>query len=169
VAGSQAFVAVVAGKANVVAYVCDGRHAIAELFSGQRSGGGGRIVLRNRHGAQLTATVTATRVTGTFAPPGKGSPLRFEAMPAHRPAGFYRARGRVGRASATAGWVVLPDGTQRGAATIGSKVVAAPALIPTASTATLPGGARVSLVRISTASGADAGIQGGGQIGQLGG
>lgn len=165
--GSQAFVAVVAGKANVVAYVCDGRHGLAELFTGRRSDGGGRVALDNRHGARLTATVTATRVTGTFAPAGKGF-LRFEATPAHRPAGFYRARGRVGRASATAGWVVLPDGTQRGAATIGSKVVAAPAISPTASTATLPGGARATLVRISTATGADAGLQGG-QMGQLGG
>jgi hypothetical protein len=167
-AGGQAFVAVIAGKANVVAYVCDGRHGIAELFTGQRSGGSRRVVLRNRHGAQLTATVAATSVTGTFAPAGNASPVKFAATPAHRPAGFYRARGRAGRASATAGWVVLPDGAQRGAATIGSKVVAAPAISPTASTATLPGGVRVTLVRISTATGADAGLQGG-QIGQFGG
>jgi hypothetical protein len=166
VAASQAFVAVVAGKANVVAYVCDGRHGIAELFTGPRSDG--RVVLRNRHGARLTATVAAKHVTGTFAPAAGASSLSFEATPARRPGGFYRARGRVGGASTTAGWIVLPDGTQRGAATIGSKVVAAPPISPATSTATLPGGARVAVVRISTATGSNAGFQGG-QIGQIGG
>ena len=166
VAGSQAFVAVVAGRAKVVAYVCDGRHGLAELFGGQRSGN--RLALRNAHGARLSATITPGRVTGAFAKAAGGSSLRFTATPAHGHAGFFRARGRIDHAPATLGWIVLPDGAERGAATLGSRVVEAPALNVATSTATLRGGGTLPAVRISTGSGSLTGQQGG-QLGTFGG
>jgi hypothetical protein len=155
----DAFVAVVAGRANVVAYVCDGRRGVAALFTGSRSGD--RVRLTNARGARLSATIARGRVTGTFAPASDGSSVRFAATPARRPAGFYRARGRVRGASATVGWVVLPDGSQRGSLTIGTKVLGAPALDTATSTTRLGEAGSVSAVRISTSGASQAG-----QIGQ---
>jgi hypothetical protein len=146
-AGGKAFVAVVVGRARVVAFVCDGRHGVAELFTGARTGN--RATLRNAHGAGLLATISGTRVTGAFKP-ARGGSLRFAAAPAPRPAGFYRTVGSGRGTSATIGWVVLADGSQRGAITIGSRVVNAPALNTRTSTARLGGAGRVRATRISS-------------------
>jgi hypothetical protein len=154
--GRTAAVAVVVGKANAVAYVCDWRRHVAELFTGSRSGE--RVALHGARGGRLSGIVARDQVTGTFTL--KGRPVRFTAGVAKRPAGFYRARGRVQGKPATVGWVVLPGGSVRGAATIGSTVGPAPALNTSTSTATLSGGTRLTAVRISSTS-----VSGAGQIG----
>lgn len=161
--GRAGAVAIVAGKANVVAYVCDWRRHVAALLTGSRSTD--RVALRGAGGARLSAVVARERVTGIFV--DKGRAVRFTASPAKRPAGLYRARGRLHGKAATAGWVVLGDGSQLGALTIGSTVGPAPALSTSTSTATLPG-TKLSAVRISSGSVSQTG-QSGGQIGQLGG
>ena len=154
--GRAAAVAVVVGKANAVAYVCDWRHGTAKLFTGSRSGD--VIALRGPRGATLRARVAGARVSGTFKVNART--VRFDATAAKPPAGFYRARGRVHGKPVTVGWVVLPNGGTRGAATIGSTVGPAPALNTSTSTATLSGGAKVSAVRISSGS-----ISGASQLG----
>ena len=154
--GRAAAVAVIVGKANAVAYVCDWRRHTAELFAGSRSGD--RVALRGARGGRLSGIVARDRVSGTFTANGRA--VSFSAAVAKPPAGFYRARGRVKGKPATAGWVVFGDGSQRGAATIGSTVGPAPALNTSTSTATLSGGTRVTAVRISSTS-----ISGAGQMG----
>ena len=161
--GRAAAVAVVVGKANVVAYVCDWRRHVAELFTGSRTGE--RVALRGARGGKLSGIVQRDRVRGTFTVNGKA--VRFSAAVAKRPAGFYRARGRAHGKTATAGWVVFGDGRQRGALTIGTTVGPAPTLSTSTSTATLSG-TRLSAVRISSGSISQTG-QLGGQIGQIGG
>jgi hypothetical protein len=158
--GGTASVAVVVGRANVVAYVCDWRHGVAELFTGSRSGD--RLTLHGRRGSELTATVAGKRVDGSFTATGKAHRVAFGATATKPPSGFYRARGRVRGKRATFGWVVLPDGEQRGAATVGSTVVAAPALNTSTSTATVAGGGSVSAIRISSGTLSRAGFSGGG-------
>ena len=59
-----AAVAVVAGKANVVAYVCDWRRHVAEVFAGSRSGT--RFALRGARGGKLSGVVARNQVSGTF-------------------------------------------------------------------------------------------------------
>jgi hypothetical protein len=157
--GRATAVALVVGKANVVAYVCDWRRHVAELFTGSRSGA--RVALRGARGGKLSGIVAPNQVRGTFTVQGKA--IRFIAGAAKRPAGFYRARGRVHGKTATAGWVVFSDGTQRGAVTIGTTVGPAPALTTSTSTATLSG-TRFTAVRISSGS-----ISQAGQMGQIGG
>jgi hypothetical protein len=154
--GRAAAVAVVVGKANAVAYVCDWRHRTAKLFTGSRSGD--VLALRGPGGATLRAHVTGARVSGAFKVSARA--VRFDATAAKPPAGFYRARGRVRGKPATVGWVVLPDGSQRGAATVGSTVGPAPALNTSTSTAALSGGPRLTAVRISSTS-----LSGAGQLG----
>jgi hypothetical protein len=160
--GRATAVAVVVGKANVVAYVCDWRRHVAELFTGSRSGE--RLALRGARGGKLSGIVAPNRVSGTFTV--KGKTVRFVAAVAKRPAGFYRARASVHGKTATAGWVVFSDGSQRGAVTIGTTIGPAPALTTSTSTATLSG-TRLTAVRISSGSISQTGQLG--QIGQIGG
>ena len=160
----RAAVAVVVGKANAVAYVCDWPRHVAEVFTGSRSGRG--FVLRGAHGGTLTASVSGKRVIGTFRTKGART-TRFAGSLAKSPAGLYRARGRVKGKAVTAGWVVFGDGGQRGAVTIGTTTGPAPALSTSTSSATLSG-TRLSAVRISSGSVSQTGFSGG-QIGQLGG
>ena len=147
--GSHAFVAVVAGKANAVVYVCDGRHGIGQLLTGRRSGGA--LSLRSAHGATASVTVNGDRASGTFTPSG-GRPLQFVATPATGSAGFYRATPHIGGKPASVGWVVLGDGRQNGALTSAGRTVAAPTLSLGTATATLPSGATISATRISPGS-----------------
>jgi hypothetical protein len=156
--------AVVVGKVNAVAYVCDPRRHFAEVFSGSRSGK--QVTLRGARGGTLTATVSSKVVVATFKPRNART-LRFAAAVARPPAGFYRAKGRVHGEAASAGWVVFADGSQRGAATIGTTVGPAPTLSTSTSSTTLSG-TRFSAVRISSGSISQTGISGG-QIGQIGG
>jgi hypothetical protein len=156
--------AVVVGKANAVAYVCDPRRHFAELFSGSRSGK--RVTLRGSHGGTLTATVTRKVLTATFKSKTARS-VRFAAALAKPPAGFYRATRRVNGKPASAGWVVFADGSQRGSSTFGATVGPAPPLSTSTSSATLSG-TRLSAVRISSGSVSQTGMMGG-QFGQIGG
>jgi hypothetical protein len=157
--GRAGAVAVVVGKTNVVAYVCDWRRHVTALLAGSRSGK--RVALHGAHGATLSGIVARTEVQGSFTVKGKA--VSFTATAARRPAGFYRARGRVHGKTATAGWVVFGDGSQRGAVTIGTTVGPAPTLSASTSTATLSG-TRLSAVRISSGS-----ISQTGQLGTQGG
>lgn len=106
--GTDAFVAVVAGKENVAAYVCDGGRGIAESFGGRRDGG--RVTLTSERGAELSASIERGESSGTITLPGR-PPMRFSAEPARGTAGLYQVpRARPVRAA----WVVLNDGRQRG-------------------------------------------------------
>ncbi|MDX6511313.1 MAG: hypothetical protein QOE36_817 [Gaiellaceae bacterium] len=156
VAGSTAFVAVVAGKGNVAAYVCDGAHGVAELFTGPRSGSS--VALTAKDGSKLDARLAAGKATGSVTV--GGTKRTFTADPAEGKAGFYRAIGKVQGKEATAGWVVLADGRQRGALRT-TTVLAAPTLNTATQTATLGSGGTISPVLITPTQASRAGLQGG--------
>jgi hypothetical protein len=115
VQGSRAFVALVSnGRRLGGGYVCDGRKVAIWLR---------RRPLRNRRAALVTRKGTKLG-RATFARSGAagtvfvdGFPHRFRAVRAIGKAGLYRLqRGRLGkRASRESGWIVLPNGSRRGA------------------------------------------------------
>lgn len=117
-----------AGRA-VVAYACDGG-LVGEWFTGTVNGaetqldsaGGARLALRLADGAASGTLTFADGIARTFtAPPAVGD------------GGVYRAEGVVDGGDVVAGWVVLADGTQRGA--LDGAAGPAPALGPPRSTA----------------------------------
>ena len=123
--GSDAYVAVVAGKRNVVAYVCDGERGVAQLFSGGRAGD--RFEARAA-GARIEAEISRDGASGRVALAGAATPKRFAAEPARGNAGFYRRVLEVDGRELRLGWVVRSDGSQRGASTSSGTVSTAPSL-----------------------------------------
>ena len=121
--GTDAFISVILHTdGTVTAYVCDSA-AISEWFKG--SVNGSSLDLTNADGARLTADLAADSFTGTFTP-SSSSPLTFSAEQADQPAGLYRGEDTVDGVDLVAGWIVLPDGDQRGAVSGGGRVVSAP-------------------------------------------
>jgi hypothetical protein len=110
VEGSEAFIGLVREGENVMAYVCDGDSTSA-WFVGQAAGDG--ITATSKGGAQLAATFGENEVTGTFTPAG-GAALSFTANAATPPAGLYRAEETFEEQEHVGGWIVLPDGRQKG-------------------------------------------------------
>lgn len=120
---SDAFIAVVLHTdGTVTAYVCDSA-SISAWFKGNVDGSS--LDLTNADNAHLTADVKADSFTGTFTASG-GSPLSFTVQQADKPYGLYRGEDTVDGVDLVAGWIVLPDGSQRGAVSGGGKLVSAP-------------------------------------------
>jgi hypothetical protein len=111
VAGSEAYVAIVAGSGGkVLAYVTDGEWSV-DWVDGVATGR--TASLGNEGGATLDAKFSRRGVTGSFTRPGKPT-LSFTAVPVKTPAGLYRAVEDFADGRYVGGWVVLPDGTERG-------------------------------------------------------
>lgn len=116
VEGTNAYIGVVDRDGEIEAFVCDG--AAATWLTGAAkqttlsAAADGATLKAVRDGASLTGTVT-------FA----GADHNFTAATCPYPANLWEATelndGRVVRA----GWIVLPDGTQRGAGQIGKAIV----------------------------------------------
>lgn len=130
--GSDAFISIVVHtNGEVTAYVCDSV-TISEWFSG--SADGSSLDLTNGNGAHLSADLSADSVQGTFTPAG-GSALTFTTSAVTHPAGLYRGEDTVDGVDLVAGWIVLPDGDQRGAVRGGGLQQPAPILNPATSIA----------------------------------
>jgi hypothetical protein len=113
--GSDAYVAVVAGPdGDVLAYVTDGGESIDWLDGFLEGPRDTSARLGNDGGAVLEVAFTGRRASGAFARPGE-DPQRFTAEAAEEPAGLYRATESFDDGDYVAGWIVLPDGTERGA------------------------------------------------------
>ena len=112
VAGSDAYAAIVVGPTgDTLAYVTDGAYSV-DWVDGTRHGDSAR--LSNEGGATLDAKFGRGIMTGSFTRPGE-QPLSVTARPGDAPAGLYRATDDFADGRYVGGWVVLPDGTQRGA------------------------------------------------------
>lgn len=115
--GSTAYVAVYADKADkkgrrkIVAYVCDSQQ-VAEWFD-RKNVKGNTLSLISDGGARLKATLTKSAATGTITL-ADGTKLSFAAARATEPAGLYRAEHTIVGQDYLGGWILLPDGTQRG-------------------------------------------------------
>ncbi len=108
-------VGVVSNGTDVVAYVCDGDTGAGERFAGTLDAAG-RAELRSEGGAVLALTVAGTGAGGSFIPAGQTTPIAFTTTAATGDAGVYLADGETDGVRWGAGWVVLADGTQEGAA-----------------------------------------------------
>ena len=113
--GSESFVAIVTNGEQVMAYVCDGE-STAEWFSGAvarnsidlTSAGSIGLVAERGTGDTLDGTVTA----------GNGTESSFSAARVDldgSEGGLCRGILQVDGVTYTGGWIVLPDGRQRGA------------------------------------------------------
>ena len=111
--GSDAFVGVVLdqGAGRLLAYVCDGE-SVAAWFTGTAAADGS-LSLTSAGGARQTGRVDGSRLSGTVVLPGAAH--SFSSTSVTEPAGLYRTKGEVRGEPAVGGWIVLPDGTQRGA------------------------------------------------------
>jgi hypothetical protein len=111
VAGSEAYVAIVAGRGGkVLAHVTD-REWSVDWVDGVATGH--TASLSNEGGATLDAKWSRRGVTGSFTRPGNPT-LSFTAVPVKTPAGLYRAVEDFADGRYVGGWVVLRDGTERG-------------------------------------------------------
>jgi hypothetical protein len=111
VAGSDAYVAIVVGPTgDTLAHVTDGAFSV-DWVDGTRRGDAAR--LSNEGGAILDAKFGRGVVTGSFTRPGE-EPRSLTAALGDAPAGLYRATENFADGRYVGGWVVLPDGAQRG-------------------------------------------------------
>jgi hypothetical protein len=113
VSDSDAFVGIaVYENRDVMAYVCDGQ-TVSQWFLAENAGTNS-FDARNANGAELEAKLAKEEATGTVTLPG-GRALKFDAPRAALDGGLYRARATIDGAEYTGGWIVLPNGEQRGA------------------------------------------------------
>ena len=129
VSGTDAYVGVVAAKAKggrraVLAYVCDGQQ-LADWFTAKVTGN--HATLKAKNGDRLTVALTKSQASGTLTL-ADGTRQAFTATPGARPAGLYQAVTKTSGKQYLGGWVLLPDGTQRGAIKLATSVVANPTL-----------------------------------------
>ncbi len=133
VGSTRAFVAVVVRGSSVIAYVCDSGK-VAQWFKGTARAG--KATLTSSRGYVLRVAIGSGRATGSIRFRGRaGLVHRFVAARAAKPAGLYRGVKTVGGRSYLGGWIILPDGHQRGEVISGTTNVASPTLTPGAPTA----------------------------------
>ena len=121
--GTDAYVALVSDGSRVLGYVCDAKKLSRWIdVSTIREG---TAALATRTGDDLgEAMISGDRASGTITIDGESR--AFSAVPASGEAGLYRAAridrkdGKLTKGEAEAGWIVLPDGTQRGATNVGT-------------------------------------------------
>ncbi len=114
-ADSEAFIGISTQNDDVLAYVCDGLGKsvnVAQWFKGKMISNS--VAITAGGGFNLNASVAGGDVTGTVTLKD-GSKVAFTAGRAEFPAGFYRAEFTIADNSYVGGWIVLPNGEQRGA------------------------------------------------------
>jgi hypothetical protein len=111
------FVGIAIDGENVIIYICDGQPdegtvSIAQWFIGTVAEDGVAITAQN--GNSVAATITEAGATGqfTFA---DGSTKDFVLTLAEDEAALYRSQFVAGETTFTGGWLVLADGSVRGA------------------------------------------------------
>ena len=128
VAGTNAYVSVVSRGGQVEAYVCDS-DKIAVWLKGTLA----RRVASAANATNevvLNAKQSGSTLTGTVTLAGKSHNIKATAV--SWPSGLYEAWGLSGTKVVRAGWVLVPDGTQRGAKRVGVDVAPVNAVDPSA-------------------------------------
>jgi len=116
--GTSAFVAVVVDGSRALAYVCDGVPAepagsaptLEAWFNGPSDG---TAVDVQQAAGRLQLQLTATDMSGTLTLP-EGVVVKVSGRAADGDAGLYRAETTGAAGTAVAGWILAPDGQQRG-------------------------------------------------------
>jgi hypothetical protein len=114
--GTNVLVGLVVGEADreTLAYVSDGK-SVATWFEGHAEVD---AVELTSYGAQFTARLSTAAATGTVTL-ADGRVLQFTASPTSGEAGLYRGTRTAGGLEYIGGWIVLPDGEQRGTVVAG--------------------------------------------------
>jgi hypothetical protein len=139
---SDIFVGVVNNKGSLTAYVCDGTETKvnkSEWFKGTSSNN--LFKLSSANGASLTGEIKTDEITGTLSE-ANGQPISFTLSLSTGDAGVYRAELTNGNGTYIGGWIVLPNGEQRGAVSFQGGV----------GDAYLPKGGIVPVIKLKTAS-----------------
>jgi hypothetical protein len=128
VKGTHAFIGVAVHGRRVTAYVCNSKN-ISQWFKGTIHGG--TATLTSHGGYVLRVTTGDHRSSGSVTFPGPAAATHhFVAARDAKPAGLYRGTKTVGGKQYLGGWIILPDGRQRGEVTSDSAEVASPTLNP---------------------------------------
>jgi hypothetical protein len=112
-ASPSPFVAVVTTQNKAIAYLCDGDF-LAEWFRSDLQPGGLFEARSTSKKSGITAQVNAGSVVGAITLES-GKVIQFRATPADGTAGLYRSDDNIDNQRFLGGWVVLPNGEQRGA------------------------------------------------------
>jgi hypothetical protein len=126
--------AIVVDGGRAAAYLCDGR-ALEAWFEGEVRDD--RVSLTGRNGAELSATIDGTGLTGSGS--AKGRSFDFGLATASPPAGVYEAKIEVNGTPVRLGWAVLPGGQQLGVENRSGRLSPAPNLTLPAGTFELSG------------------------------
>jgi hypothetical protein len=112
---------------QVLAYYCDGDQ-IAEWFQGELSSNG-KLELRSVRQFKLEVQLGGSQASGKVTS-AQGQEVSFKAslVPVQGQAGLYRARKSIAGLEYLGGWIVLPNGKQRGAVSCGRSIVSRPVL-----------------------------------------
>lgn len=109
-AESDAYIAIMKSGLEHLIYVTDGKEIVL-LFKGTVGiAGGGVFYLQDQELHAINAKPAGNAFTGLITV-GVGRHLQFNAVPAKGEAGLYRAKDATGQS----GWIVLEDGSVRGA------------------------------------------------------
>ncbi|MCI0397949.1 MAG: hypothetical protein L0332_16670 [Chloroflexi bacterium] len=112
VADTDAYIAIVPQENNnIIAYVCDGQ-TISVWFRGERNENS--LDLTATNGARLQASLETETATGNVTLVD-GQVHSFTATLASGEAGLYRAEEAIDGNNFVGGWILLNDGSQRGA------------------------------------------------------
>lgn len=157
---SAAAIVIVTNGTDVRAYACDGsddRVSVSEWFKGPLAGDAVDLPSVS-NAARLAARLTGSAASGTVTLED-GAVLPFEAPREDGDAGFYLFKGDVYGEFYQAGWIVLPDGEQRGSVLVGSQVLPHASLDVPTRTATISGAGTVTAGKL-VPSNVEQGFQG---------
>ncbi|MFI5955284.1 hypothetical protein [Cryptosporangium sp. NPDC051539] len=146
VEGGRATVAISVKNGQAVAYFCDGKKTEAWM---QGPADGGDLDLKGAPGGTLTGTYGRTKAAGTVT--AGGQKWKFDAPLVTSPSGVYRGTATVKGARVVAGWIVLPDGSQVGVASVDGAPEPAPLIDLKTKTSTIDGG-RVAVAEAEPAA-----------------
>lgn len=153
VRGTDAFVAIVVRGSHVTAYVCDSKR-IAQWFTG--SALAGSSTLTSKDGYVLRITIGSRQISGSLRLLGPAGVVhRFVAARDEKPGGLYRGEKSVAGKRYVGGWIILPDGRQRGEVVSGSTDIASPTLDPNDPTVQIKRGKKRPSSSSSRSSSAD--------------
>ena len=146
VTGTQAYVGIATyDDGFAVAYVCDGAQLSRWLVGSVLPDG--TLDLAPHGGVALTGAVVGATATGTVTIAAQ--PFAFQAGLPAPGAGYFGAAQTVDGGLHTGGWLLLGDGTQRGAVRNASGIAGNPVLGPSSSSVTLVSGSVLLVRRIN--------------------
>ena len=133
------------GDGFAVAYVCDGAQVSRWLLG--RINGDGTLDFPPSADVALRGSLDS-RIKGTVTIEGQSHPFQADRLPGS--AGLYSAAELVDGLEYRGGWILLDDGSQRGAVRSDGSIIANPSLTPSIMTVQLSSGIRLNVSSIDS-------------------